>query len=268
MALKQPPWDSASIWAVCEVLAQTDYPGLTWTTIERLLPEAGVREITQESSKLKKLHATLVNTQYNQQAGNCIIAFINAAMKPARYVNSPGQFEMLRDGLNEAMAFKGFKVLEDGRVAKGAVAKTLSQAAELAGRLQAELERRRVHPEVIRYCSEELVRKSLFHAMFEACKGLAQRIRDMTGLTSDGAALIDAAFSTASGNPILRINLFSTEMEKSDHKGLGNLIRGVFGTFRNDSAHMPRLTRTVNEDDALDLFSILSYIHRRLDQVP
>jgi hypothetical protein len=42
----------------------------------------------------------------------------------------------------------------------------------------------------------------------------------------------------------------------------------VFGTFRNNAAHTPKIIRPVKEQDALDLFSTLSYIHRRLDDAP
>jgi uncharacterized protein (TIGR02391 family) len=265
---KQPPWDSSVVMAVCEVLAQTSYPGLTWAEIERILPLTGVKEITDASNKRTRLYATLLNTQYRQRAGNCIIAFINEAMKPARYINEPARFADIRDALNEALSFNGVRVNEQGVLVRGAVAKTLSEAAAITGRLKSELTRRQVHPEVVKYCNEELIKKSIFHAMFEVCKGLAERIRTMSGLTLDGAELVDAAFSTKSGSPVLKINPYQTQSEISDHKGLGNLIRGVFGTFRNNAAHTPRIIRPVKEQDALDLFSTLSYIHRRLDEAP
>lgn len=267
MVVKQPPWDSAVVIAVCDVLAATD-SGLTWTEILQVASLSGVREIEKASNKRTDLARALINTQYRQQASNCIIAFINHAMKPARYINDPTRFGALRDGLNEALAFKGLQVAEDGRLSHGATARTLSEAAALAGRLQAELTRRRVHPEVLKYCREELIQKSVFHAMFEACKGLAERIRQMSGLTSDGADLINAAFSTKTDPPPLRVNAYVTETDRSDHTGLANLIRGVFGAFRNNAAHVPRVIRPVREEDALDLFSTLSYIHRRLDDAP
>ncbi len=46
---------------------------------------------------------------------------------------------------------------------------------------------------------------------------------------------------------------------------VANLLKGVFGTFRNPTAHAPRERWPVSEADALDLFSTLSYLHRRLD---
>ena len=33
-----------------------------------------------------------------------------------------------------------------------------------------------------------------FHAVFEACKGLFQRIRELSGVEADGANLIDRVF--------------------------------------------------------------------------
>jgi hypothetical protein len=85
-------------------------------------------------------------------------------------------------------------------------ATTLDEVAQLAGRLRTELRRRGVHAEVLHYCEEELLRKSLFHAVFEATKGVSERLRQMSGLTSDGAELVDQCFGARSGQPLVRIN--------------------------------------------------------------
>ena len=65
---------------------------------------------------------------------------------------------------------------------------------------------------------------------------------------------------------MLRTNTFSTKSEISEHTGFANLLRGIFGTFRNPMAHTARIAGwEITESDALDLFSMLSYLHRRLD---
>jgi uncharacterized protein (TIGR02391 family) len=99
--------------------------------------------------------------------------------------------------------------------------------------------------------------------VFEATKSIADKIRRLTGLAGDGADLIDPVFGINA--PMLAINSLRTETEQSEQKGFANLIRGVFGTFRNVTAHAPKITWPINEQDALDLLSIISYIHRRLD---
>ena len=79
----------------------------------------------------------------------------------------------------------------------------------------------------------------------------------------DGSDLVDAALGGSA--PLLAINSLQTETERSEQRGFTNLIKGVFGTFRNVTAHTPRVCWAVKELDALDLLSTLSYIHRRLD---
>ncbi len=146
-------------------------------------------------------------------------------------------------------------------------ATTLDEVAQLAGRMRTELRRRGVHAQVVRYCEEELLRRSLFHAVFEATKGVSERLRQMTGLTADGAELVDQCFGARAGTPLVRINAYGTDSQTSEHRGFVNLLKGTFGMFRNPPAHTPRATAgwALPEPDALDLFSPLSLIHRRLD---
>jgi len=44
-----------------------------------------------------------------------------------------------------------------------------------------------------------------------------------------------------------------------------NLLKGMFGTFRNVAAHAPKISWPIKEEDALDLLTLASYLHRRLD---
>jgi uncharacterized protein (TIGR02391 family) len=93
----------------------------------------------------------------------------------------------------------------------------------------------------------------LLDSVFEATKGLAERIREMTGLTDDGARLVDQGpfgFKEA-GLPVVALNTLRTESEWSEQSGLANLMKGVFGTFRNPAAHTPKIKWPVSEPDAL-----------------
>ena len=92
-----------------------------------------------------------------------------------------------------------------------------------------------MHPEVLKYCRVELLQDNYFHAVFEAAKGLAQRIRDMSAVQTDGAALVDRVFSVE--RPILAINTLQSEAEKSEHKGIASLLKGCFAAVRNPLAH-------------------------------
>ena len=97
----------------------------------------------------------------------------------------------------------GLKITEDGKAGRATRASTLDEVAKLAGRLQTELTRRGVHSEVLTYCNKELIRKSLFHAVFEATKGLAARLRVLRGSILDGSNLVNHCFGAKSAPPLI-----------------------------------------------------------------
>jgi uncharacterized protein (TIGR02391 family) len=184
-------------------------------------------------------------------------------MKPVRFVRSPERFEPLRSQLNRALAFAGLAVDAAGTLASVEQARTLSEAQRRAQELRTDLTTRGVHPDVLRFCREELLADNYFHAVMEAVKSVADKLRARTGLIDDGAPLVDRALS--GDPPMLAINPLKTESEKSEQKGFANLLRGTFGMFRNTTAHEARINWPMTKDDAEDLFSLVSLIQRRLD---
>ena len=128
--------------------------------------------------------------------------------------------------------------------------------------------RRGIAGDVLTYCRPELLDGNYFHATFEATKSLAAKIRRMTGLASDGGRLVDEALSIREGRlPKLAWNRLVTENDKSEHLGIARMISGVFSYFRNLPAHVPKAEAPfVTEEAALEILTILSFLHRKLDQ--
>ncbi|HTO03563.1 MAG TPA: TIGR02391 family protein [Opitutus sp.] len=106
-----------------------------------------------------------------------------------------------------------------------------------------------------------------YHAVFEAMKGIGDRLREMSGLTRDGAELVQKMFAIGSSNhPMFAINPLSNDSFASEQKGFVNLLVGMFGMFRNRIAHEPRVSWPMSEANALDMMSTMSLAHRKLDQ--
>ncbi len=190
MAAQIDLFSSQHLEAACRVLADTER-GLSGTQIGRLLQEMEVIDPSPGMTKWKRLFNALAELQNKHQRGNHLIMFINRAMNPVNYVRDPGTFAWLRDELNVVLAFSGFYVRDDGKVGYADKATTLDAARARAGRLKAALESRVVHAEVLNYCRAELLDENYFHAVFEASKGVAERIRILSGLTGDGADLVN-----------------------------------------------------------------------------
>ncbi len=112
----------------------------------------------------------------------------------------------------------GLAVEETGNLVSVEKAQTLTEAQRRANELRTDLKLRKVHPDVLRFCKEELLKDDYFHAVLEATKSVAEKLRTRTGLTDDGATLVDR---TLSGElPLLAINFLKTDSERSEQRGL------------------------------------------------
>jgi len=256
------PFNAQKLEAACRILADTTR-GLTGSEIGYLLQDCKMTDVTPGMTKWKRLFNALVEAQNKHQVGNHLIIFINRALDPVKYARDKDTFEWRRNELNIVLSFSGFCVREDGKVIHTNKETTLKGALARAGALKAKLDDRKAHSEIFKYCKAELLEENYFHAVLEATKGVANRIRELSGLTSDGAELVNKAFSVKA--PILAINALSTETEQSEQKGFSNILIGIFGAIRNPTAHAPKISWPISEQDALDIFSMVSFIHRKLD---
>ena len=184
-------------------------------------------------------------------------------MQPARFVNDRERYDAMISNINTVLAFHGLEFRDDGKFHTVSRVSTLSEAEMRAQKLKKSVFDRNLHRDLFRFCKAELLQNNYFHAVLEATKSIASKIRSLTGLTSDGAQLIDEAFSGP--NPRLKINAFQTDTEKSEQRGFVNLAKGLFGTFRNPTAHAARIEWDLKEQDALDLFTLAFYVLRRID---
>ena len=260
---KPKRFTAGQLQRVCQVLADTN-KGLTGSEIGHILQQVRVRDVDPSNTKWKRLFNALVGSQNRTRSGDRVLAFISHALEPARYQGDSATLEEHRDQVNVTLLlYDGLEFGEDGKFHRTKRVSSLPEAEQRANRLRSTLERRGVHPDVLHYCSAEFLGNNPFHAVLEATKSVADKIRKKTGLTGDGAGLVQQAL--AGTNPLLRINALATESHRSEQRGFANLLIGMFGTFRNPTAHAPRISWTMSEEDALDLFTLASYAHRRLD---
>ena len=257
----RPAFSAATIEAVCRILGDA----VVGSQIPNLIAPLKAPEPRGEerNTKWKRLFNAVVVAQDRQQDGRPLLKLVGDVMQPVRF-GSSHEFEACRSALNERLLLSGFQLRADGKVARVQAAPTLAEAEHRADALRAELTRRNVHPDVLHFCRVELVQRNYFHAVLEACKSVAQKLRDLSGVDGDGAALVDAACSINKG-PLIAFNSLATEWERSEHTGLAMLMKGLFGTFRNPSAHAPKVLWATEQRDALDMMTLASMLHRRLD---
>jgi uncharacterized protein (TIGR02391 family) len=248
--------------AIADALGDT-LDGLTGSEIHHLLTDVKIADVDQQATKRVRLYNAFVVRQNASQDRIPILAFIRRAMKPERYARNPARYEPMRAKLNLALAFAGLAVEATGKLVPVDQARTLTEAQRRADELRTDLELRKVHPDVLRFCREELLKDNYFHAVLEATKSVADKLRAKTGLTDDGATLVDR---TLGGDlPLLAINPLKTHSDTSEQRGFAHIVKGLFGMFRNTTAHAPKINWAIDKDDAEEVFTLLSLVHKKID---
>lgn len=239
----------------------------TGSVLTRVITEAKLakHDPGEGVTKWRRVAEAVGLQQNHQQDGQPLISMVISAMKPERHTGDPHAANRCRDEINVILSLSGLTVHEDGTVHRVSKATTLDEAQRRAKLMRSHLERTGAHAEVLKQCRPELLKSDHYEAVFESIKGLGARIRKIGDVDLDGRKLIQA---TMLGQvPTVKINDRITETQKNEQTGVALLAEGLFAAFRNPTAHEPRLTWTMSEQDAFDVLGIVSLIHRRLDAV-
>lgn len=248
--------------ALADALGDTT-DSLSGSEIGELLAACQIADPDPTLTKRHRLYNAFAREHNYRQERRRILGFIRKAMRPERFLRCLERFESMRANVNSALAFAGLAVDATGTLGPVERVTTLSEAQCRAQEIRADLATLGVHPDVLRFCREELVTDDYFHAVLEAVKSIADKLRTRMGLMDDGNTLIDRVLG--GDPPMLAINPLRTESEKSEQRGFANLVRGTFGMFRNTTVHEARIHWRIGKEDAEDLLSLVSLIHRRLD---
>ena len=259
-----PPFSAEHIEALCHILGDTD--GLTSKEVGEILGQMKIADPNPGLKSWKRVFNALVAFQNQYHLGNAIVVFITRAMDPARYNEHAILFEERRMALNQILGFSGYQVRGDGKIVRCDPTQVVDESVITANQFQSQLMTRGVHDEVFQCCSPEILARGYYYAVFEAMKGIARKVRALSGLTGEGANLMERAFSLGkTGQPLVAINGLESDTQKAEQRAFLNLLIGLFGTARNPLAHNVKLDWNMTEMDALDVMSLVSLVHRKLD---
>ncbi len=249
---------------VIEQIAKVLGEAVKGSEIARFLRESGITEAPCGSStKWCRLNASFVANQNSLCNASAVCVCIEKILAPVRFIAKGEEFALWRTEINKVLSFVGYELTESGYIKVTQKATKLSEAENRATSLHKKLEARGAHHLIFKFCSTELLQENYFHTILEASKSVFDRIREETGSLEDGAKLIDEVFCW--NKPKLIINGHCSDSERSEYVGFGNFLKAVSSLCRNPVAHSPKIHWAVHEADALDLLTLISYIHRRLD---
>lgn len=235
---------------------------LTGSEITNLFQKVGYDD-NSSATKWRRINYYFQITQSEYHCSNKVVEFIKMVIDPVRFINNKDTFEYRINELNKVLSFSGMQINNSGQFIKSEKATTIDEAHQRASNLQRILYERNIHPDVLRFCKPELLQENYFYAVLEATKSVSEKLRNISGLNLDANSLVIKCFDK--NHPIVAINKLETNSEKNEQQGFMNLLKGLFSMFRNPTAHEPRNIWIMHKQDAIDLFTMISFIHRKLD---
>ena len=258
-----PSLNNSELERISNILGATT-SGFTGSEITRLLALCSIPDDASNSTKRIRLFNSFAKKCNLDQNCNCVYQFIKEALQPARWLDAPDAKETMRRSINEVLALKGIQITNQNQFEEVAIATTVPDAKRRASELGRKLYDMNAHYLVRNCCTEEFLANDYFHAVHEAAKSLTDRIAVETGMDLDGAKLIERAFSI--DQPAVVLNTLRTLSEQNEHRGLKEMLLGIHFSVRNVTAHEMRMKWDIDEAAAINILSIISALHKMLDQ--
>ena len=257
-----PTLTANQIEQIAHIMGDTDN-GFTGTELGHHLAQCHMADPDLGMTKWKRLYNAFGAAVNNSASTNAVYQFIQYCMEPALGLQNPDRYNWMRLELNKVLMLVGVEIRDDGKFYSVSQAQSLSEVQRRTKELRDKLTGYGAHSEVLKCCRDELLAEDYFHAVQEAAKSLCDRVRTMSGLTTDGATLFNTAFAV--GNPYIALNSLRTSSEQNQQNGLKEMLCGVIHMVRNVTAHELRIHWDVNEKDAIDILAQISYLHKLLD---
>lgn len=264
--------------SICSILADTNR-GLSKSELKSILHSCHIDEVDDGSRNTNNGMFYSIGLNKRDWLYNCFVydinkhhdctkvfKFIESALSPIRYTleENRDKYDWIYGELNKVLLLIGLQIGSDGKITQTIKANTLDEVDHRVDSMNKKLYARAIHTEVVKYCRKDLLQKDYFDVVFEAAKGLAERVRQITGLTNDGSKLFQKAFSTK--DPYLFFNAMQTDNEINEFIGLKELLESIFHLVRNPAAHTPKINWKVDETKALDVLTLISFAHKYLDE--
>lgn len=265
MRKKIPAFSSGTVETVARAVGET----YTGSQITSLLIDSKCAQFDSgpPHTKWARIAEAIERKQKAQGDGNPLLYVVKKSIEPGRLFSSKNAdaAEGLRAELATVLSTEGYALDEDGTIRRAKQKASYEDARNRARGLREHLRKRGSHEEVLKHCRDSLLQTEddYYEVVFEAAKGLEDRVRKMSHSELDGRKLAQNVLGAK--NRTIPFNTGETKTERNEQESMRLLVEGVIAGFRNPPAHRTRLDWKVSEQDAQDVLGLLALIHRRLD---
>ena len=238
---------------------------ITGSKITNMLENLRIRpkDDNPNNTKWIRIHNAITASQ-NAGFHNTLISVVEYVMDPVNFYNRIVEYQNAIKELNVILLLDGLQLTESGKINRVTPAQTLSEARSRALEIKEALSPFNIHPQILAFCTPEILSENYFHLIFEATKCVLNHLRIISGLNLDGNQLVNSCFDGK--NPLMLINRFDTASAKDEHKGLHSLLNLLVYWFRDPKAHELKCFSQDSKEDAVAAIILISKARTLLDK--
>ncbi len=236
-----------------------------------LILSSGIQDNNHNASRHRRLSAAFIADQDYNRCANNLASFLKRTGAHIKKSRGETMFRQYINQMNQVLSFAGYELGEDSQIRQLDRSKTSyvpPEAEDRARRFKENIAKKQLHPDIELVCrAEYFVEPGFFRPVKEAMRLLIEKIRAKAMLSPDGPELAEHAFAFAWPNrPVLAINNFMTEKDLAEQFSFMVLLKAFFLMFQDEQTRSYRPGWEMNLEDAINLLSLASYFHRKVDK--
>ena len=215
----------SQIERIAQILGDT-FKGFSGSEIGHHLAQCQIADPDPGMTKWRRLfNAFCEAVNSHQGSTNEVYKFLLYCFEPVQGLKNPDRYNWMRFEVNSVLMLSGVEIRDDGKFYSTSKAESLTEVQQRTKALRDKLTGYGAHGRVLGCCKEELLAEDYFHAVLEAAKSQCDKVRELTGLSTDGSALFEMALSNSTpyllfGNPL-------TQTGRNQQNGLKEMLCGV-----------------------------------------
>ncbi|MDZ4832405.1 MAG: TIGR02391 family protein [Candidatus Melainabacteria bacterium] len=237
-----------------------------------LILSSGIQDLHHNASRHRRLSSALISDQDHHRCANNLASFLKRTGLHIKKSRGENTFRRYINQINEVLSFSGYELGgEDAQIKLLDRSKTTyvsPEAEDRVRRFRENIAQNHLHPDIQMVCrAEYFVESGFFRPVKEAMRLLIEKIRTKAVLPQDGPELAEHAFAFAWPNrPVLAINTFLTEKDLAEQFSFMVLLKAFFLMFQDEQTRSYRPSWDMSLEDAIQLLSLASYFHRKVDK--
>lgn len=236
-----------------------------------LLVGSGVEDVYSYSGRHHRLFHALKEQQGKDGGAGTIAIFLRRTGEHLKRRRGEEALQEYRRKINSILSYAGLALDETLKLTDFDASKpiySIPDAETRAESLNRAVKQRRLHPDILLSTRPEFILdRGYYHCVLEASKLLQEKLRAKTGLRIEGPAIAEHALSFSMQRPpMLALNQFENENDQAEQFTLMCMLKGLLLTFQDEQTRVYRKGWHMDFEDALDLLSLISFFHRKIDK--